>query len=201
MLTANTKAFFGRLRLIYIVINSIGTTKKKKPYSINSFLSLFSAPSKQFFKVYAIAIAISVLCFTLSKDLLKCILHPLLSCYTSLLFIIVALTFAVYGFRIYFLVKRPLHMRGMAKKIGRISVICSILFFIRSVNILIDLFVITSEKGDLIQVLISCVFFELFPTYLILFILAKKQKQRITNHTPLTTSTISSTVTSTPSVQ
>eukprot|EP01095_Lingulamoeba_sp_RSL-Kostka_P013202 TRINITY_DN5413_c0_g1_i1.p1 TRINITY_DN5413_c0_g1~~TRINITY_DN5413_c0_g1_i1.p1 ORF type:complete len:277 (-),score=21.60 TRINITY_DN5413_c0_g1_i1:151-981(-) len=135
------------------------------------------------------SLIISMIIFNSDIDLI----HHIEATYASLLNIVACIGCAIYGTLIYYKLKMQPIISGpslsLSKRIGILTIICTICFFIRSILILCDLFIFKSPVINLISKIIFQLFCEALPIFLILFVLyfdpltkKNKDKSKILNH-------------------
>lgn len=138
--------------------------------------------------VYIILIVFLVLIFVFSTPIIVTIIHPLEALYSGILSLLAALVFCIYGRRVYRELGRlPIISQRralMTRKIGFLTLVCTIAFGLRSIITFASLVMLwTPLKGNadlLFSVITRLLLFlgcELIPTYVLIALLKKPVNQ------------------------
>jgi len=121
---------------------------------------------------------IMVALFLIFKEHYK-LFHLLLSLYASVLQLLAAICFSIFGTLLWCKLKGIWEStRARVKfKILTLTILCTVLFALRSINVIVDLLATNTPPGDFAQALVALIGFELIPTIAILFILRRKSNR------------------------
>jgi hypothetical protein len=131
--------------------------------------------------VYSIYFALLAMLFTLPTNDVAKIVHPIEACYAGGLSIAAAIGFVIYGRRVYarlnYMVVASKTRQQMCRKIGYLTIVCSIVFSLRSIIIFLSIFVLRPDMVvlNLLSKLVFHLVCELGPTLTIIWFINKSR--------------------------